>query len=228
MADVTLPLNDNAASTTVVATVGANGTLLGGDNTSVKSTTGPGTGIPLAFDLNGTDDAIDISAAAFSRTAGQEWTASAWVNKDGTGNYGIFGINGATTSRITFVGTTTIRVTGAGGTSVDFAFTFSTATWYNIVVTHTSGDVIRCYSNGVESATGALSLAQTFAPTRVGNQNTVFMDGRMAMAKLAGSLLDVAALYAEKDSATGIARLIGHGGLVGQSPLIGSGGGLIG
>ena len=70
--------NDNAASTVVIASIGANGTLGGGDNTSVKNTTGK---INDAFTLNGTDDYVsygDLDATNF--------TIMCWFKTTGTGN----------------------------------------------------------------------------------------------------------------------------------------------
>src|SRR5689334_12249072 len=76
-------LDDNAASTTVVATVGNNGTLNGGDNTSVKhSATGPGTGITSSFDMNGTDDFIDIAGASLSFASGTAFSVSLFFQSD--------------------------------------------------------------------------------------------------------------------------------------------------
>jgi hypothetical protein len=53
--------DDNAASTTIVASVGSNGTLQGGDNTEDKNNADAVQGTSLL--LNGTDDYIDLSAA---------------------------------------------------------------------------------------------------------------------------------------------------------------------
>jgi prepilin-type N-terminal cleavage/methylation domain-containing protein len=56
-------LQDNAASTTVAAAVGGNGTLFGGDNTSILSVPGPGGAYPLALQLDGTNDYISMAHA---------------------------------------------------------------------------------------------------------------------------------------------------------------------
>lgn len=71
---------DNAASTTVVATVASNGTLNGGSNTSAISTTGPGNLYPLALHFDGSDDYISITnlSASISSTA----TVCLWVKLD--------------------------------------------------------------------------------------------------------------------------------------------------
>jgi hypothetical protein len=55
------PCDDNAASTTIVASVGSNGTLQGGDNTEDKDNADAVRGTSLL--LNGTPDYIDLSAA---------------------------------------------------------------------------------------------------------------------------------------------------------------------
>lgn len=196
-------LDDNAASTTVVATVGTNATLLGGDNTSAKhSATGPGTQITSSFDLNGTDDAIDITGL-FSRTSGQAWSVSAWWNRDATGNFGIVGTSGSANGRITSAGDTIIRVTSSDGTGiVDFTVSFSSGTWYHVLVTHSAGNSLRCFVNGVESVSGAQTFAKTLTVNTIAKQNAVFLNGRIAWVKLFDSdeSANVADLYAERDT----------------------------
>jgi hypothetical protein len=75
-----LACQDNAASTTVVASTGSNGTLVGGDNTSAKSDTGPGGSYPLSLHLNGSDDYITITDLA--ATLGDNASFCCWVKLD--------------------------------------------------------------------------------------------------------------------------------------------------
>lgn len=57
-------LQDNAASTTVVATVGSNGTLTGAGNTSASTgTPGPGTLLTRYLSFDGTDDRVVASTS---------------------------------------------------------------------------------------------------------------------------------------------------------------------
>lgn len=59
------PMQDNAASTVVSAQAGAvAGTLVGGDNTSTITTTGPNSWLTRALNLDGSADAINIADSA--------------------------------------------------------------------------------------------------------------------------------------------------------------------
>ena len=62
------PMLDNAANTTVLdqSSGGHNGTLLGGDNTSVLATTGPNNWLTSCLKLNGVDDNISFALSAMS------------------------------------------------------------------------------------------------------------------------------------------------------------------
>src|SRR5690606_8599158 len=57
------PLQDDAASTAVVdaSGKGRHGDLVGGENTSAKSTTCPNGWLTKAFDLNGSDDYVSVA-----------------------------------------------------------------------------------------------------------------------------------------------------------------------
>jgi len=192
-------LADNAASTTVVATVGTNGTLLGGDNTSVKSAAGPGGSATLAFDLNGTDDAVDIAASAISFASGAACSFSAWFKLDGTTGR-IFGNSGGSNNnsiRITADTTVIVRPTS---TSLTFTVpALGTTAWHHILVTKTAGDSWRVFIDGVESVTGAQAGAVTMAVNRLGLATTSFHDGKLAYCKVFDSdeSANVASLYAE-------------------------------
>ncbi len=168
-------LDDNAASTTVVATTGTNGTLLGGDNTSVKHSSGPGTAITSSFDMNGIDDAIDISAAAFSRASGTAFSVEAFMNFDQTTGF-LVGINGSTNSRIGKSSDTQLAVNATAYTVPSL----STTAFHHILVTRTTGNVVKVYCDGVQSTTAGVTMAITFAPTRIGLSNTTFNDGQIS------------------------------------------------
>lgn len=204
------PLNDNAASTTVVATVGTNGTLNGGDNTSAKSVAGPGGSITLGFDFNGTDDAVDISAAAVSFATSTAFSVSFWAEWDLTTGRAIGDSSSSSINRINKTTDTAIILANSVGTTVTFTVpSLGTTAWCHVLVTRTSGNSARCFVNGVESSTGALALTGTFAPNRVGS-TTAFMDGKLAQVKIFDSdeSANVAALYAEGQSATFLPKAI--------------------
>lgn len=191
---------DNAASTVVVADVGTNGTLVGGDNTSDKATTGPGTALTSAFDMNGSDDLVDISAASISFVSG-EFTFAAWINLDATTVQGVFGISGSNNSTLRIASSTSFLFrTGVNST---FAVPeMSTGTWYHLLLSRSAAGNVRLFLDGVESSTGALANDTTFAPTRFANQNAAFLNGRICDVRVYDSdeSANVATIMAEKDA----------------------------
>lgn len=196
------PLNDNAASTTVVATVGTNGSLVGGDNTSAKATTGPGGTITAALDLNGTDDYILINGSSISFASGAAWSLSAWVKLDGAETTcQIAGKHFDSNNRIFVQASGTLRCR-INSTNSDFAIpALGTTNWHHILVTKTSGDSLRVFVDGTESSTGAVSNTATFAPTVIGGgvSGTIVHDGKIAQVKVfdTDESANVATLYAE-------------------------------
>ncbi|MGD9635916.1 MAG: LamG domain-containing protein [Pirellulales bacterium] len=76
---------DNAASTTVVATVGTNGTLTGAGNTSASSIAGPGRLYPLALVLDGVNDYIDCNSN-HSMNNLVNCSITAWVYRPSSGS----------------------------------------------------------------------------------------------------------------------------------------------
>jgi len=190
-------LDDNAASTTVVATVGTNGTLVGGDNTSVKRTTGPGGSIPFAFLFNGTDDAVDISGASLSRTSGQAASYSLWFKCSTTASSeNSIGVDGSAV-RIGPGSDTTIVVRDTSATRT-FTVAALGTTWHHLLVVITTGDACSVYVDGVASVTNPLTLSGTFAPNRL-SRGAAYSDISLAQVKIFDSneSANVAALYAE-------------------------------
>jgi hypothetical protein len=197
-------LDDNAASTTVVATVGTNGTLEGGDNTSAKTTAGPGGSITAALDFNGTDDAIDISGASISVASGAAFSVSMWVKFDvdpAASGARLLGNSGATTNNSIRVGIVDTQIL-ARINNADLSFTvpaLGSTNWHHVLLTKTTGNSFRLFIDGTESSTGALSSANTFSPNRIGRSSAVFSDAKFAQVKIFNSdeSANVATLYAE-------------------------------
>lgn len=202
-------MQDNAASTTVVATVGTNAALLGGDNTSVLSVSGgPGTAIPLALDLDGTADYIDISGSSLSYATTVPWTFCGWFKADALGsNRPLWGQDGASPQRAFTNSTgTNLTVTGTAGNSIfTFASAISTGTWYHIAVTRSAANAVRVFVDGVESTTGAITVAQTFSFPRIGRSTTTYWSGPIADVRVYNSdeSLNLAAIMAEKNTSGG-------------------------
>jgi hypothetical protein len=201
-------LDDNAASSVVVATVGANGTLVGGDNTNLKRVTGPGVGIPYGMNFNGVDDYVDISAQAFSVADLQAYSVSFWARWAAISNVSsILGDPTSNNSRIRKILATTTRIYNSGSTvSVTFTHQDTTTVWRHYLFARNAGvNQIGCWVDGVFSSSGILGLSGGYAPTRIGFGGGAFNNGEIAWIKLFDSdeSANVAALYAEKDGATG-------------------------
>jgi hypothetical protein len=193
-------LDDNAASTTVVATAGTNGTLNGGDNTSAKTVGGPGGSITAGFDFNGTDDAVDISAASVSFASGTAFSVSFWAEWDASTDSALGNTSNASVSRIYKSSDTTITISDNAGSSTNFTVpSLGTSAWCHVLVART-GSSMRVFVNGVESSSGAQTRTGIFAPNRIGQRGgSTFHDGKLAQVKIFNSdeSANVATLYAE-------------------------------
>lgn len=198
---------DNSASTTVIATVGTNGTLVGGDNTSDRSVVdGPGTAYPLAFDLLGVDEAVDISASSISFASGSPFSLMFWSEHDSNA-VSFTGVSGSIgPSRIRKSNDTTIIYRGASGGDITFTVaSMGLGTYRHIAITRDSSDNVRCFVDGVESSTGALNNTTTFAPEFFGSSGTQFANCRIADVRVYNSdeSANLATIIAEKDTAAG-------------------------
>jgi hypothetical protein len=204
-------LQDNAASTTIVAAVGTNGTLVGGDNTSVKSTTGPGGSYPLGLDLNGTDDGIDVSGSSMLFAVDTAWAVSVWVKTDGA-TFPIMARPASNNPAILKTSDTAIQVRNSAGTAYNFTVpSIGTSAWRHYLVTKTAGNSLRVFVDGTESSTGAVTMAGNFNPETIGYRNGTFGDGQVSGVKVFNTdqAANVATLYAE-GSASNVVPIIIH------------------
>ena len=192
-------LDDNAANTTVVATVGNNGTLGGGDNTSVKQTSsGPGGSIAWAFDLNGTDDYVDISGATWSPAG--PWTASLWVNLDGVTSNFVAGRVASSYRYLRILNSTTIVVATSYSDKSFTVPTMSTGTWYHVFIVKDASNNVHLYLNGTESSSGGLAdYTGQWTLDAIGRRGTYYFNGRITQVRLWNSdeSASVATWYAE-------------------------------
>lgn len=219
-------LQDNAASTTVVATVGTNGTLTNSGNTSASSVTGPGGSYPLALSLDGTNDFINVTtgnSAAFQNVGA--WTIACWLKTSAsTGTVvsgsattaGLFraGISISTgtfvaSSRSTNAGTLYGRATVA---------TYNDGTWHHVAgVVDIANDTIDLYvdgsliasttlTNGTIAWTTSATANDASAAVRIGQYNSgSYFNGSLADMRFYQRELvaaDISDLYA-LGSATG-------------------------
>jgi hypothetical protein len=142
-------LQDNAASTTVVAAVGITGTLTGGDNTNTLSTTGPGGSFPLALNFNGSDDAVNISSFNVTGTGTWCW----WAKRDTTNTADV--VIGARSSS----GGNNRMGFSANGTTLSIQLTHSASTvtpthgvtttaWHHYAIVRDSSNIVKLYVDG--------------------------------------------------------------------------------
>lgn len=193
--------DDNAASTTVVATVGTNATLNGGDNTSAKTVAGPGGSITAGLDLNGTDDRIDITASSLAFASGSAFSFSIWVKPKGA-NVRFTGLGIPATDRLAtgLDDNTIIRLIDTGGSSVTFTVPALGTSWRHVLVTKTSGNNARVFVDGTESSSGAKAFASTLTMNYLGFNANAYTNGlAVAQVKIFDSdeSANVATLYAE-------------------------------
>ncbi|MBA3481686.1 MAG: LamG domain-containing protein [Pirellulales bacterium] len=163
-------MQDNAANTTVLAAVGANGTLTNAGNTSASSVAGPGGSYPLALSLDGVNDYINFGNAAALTPAGS-FTVSirVWSSNWAGSSYGMMlAKSGGLTGNVTYEirlndttgvpqflvsnGTTLVSVTGSGA--------LTNSTWYTLTGVY-NGSTLTLYKNGVVNGTPS---GQTGAP----------------------------------------------------------------
>lgn len=153
-------LNDNAANTTVVASVGVDGTLIGGDNTSVLSESGK---ISRALHFDGSADYVDISASPLDKTfASAQGSICCWAKNDSSTPAGyqyIIGRNaaGVNTGNIAiYLNDTTNKI---GGFVEDTTTTHSApannvladTNWHHYILTWNSTEVA-FYVDGVKQS----------------------------------------------------------------------------
>jgi hypothetical protein len=177
--------DDNAANTSILATVGTN-IVTGGTNTSSLRTTGPGGLYPYAFLLNGTSQFLDAALASISFSSGNAFSIGMFFKTSVIANTGLAGTTSTANSRIFVNGITVISVTSTSTTTLgwDLVDTLLVDTWYHILVTRTAGNICRVFINGVESSEGGQSLPGTFALTVFGRRNTNYLPGSICGIKV--------------------------------------------
>lgn len=197
-------LQDDAASTTIVATQGTNLTLAGGDNTEDITTTGPGDDITKALTLNGTDDEIThttevtdgtttkLSACCWLKCSdfdtADQYLISDYYGVDAGKKWGFF--SGSTGDD----GALGLRLSSDGGTTTNNVFSetdqgsLSEVAWVHVGfsydgTTTTVKFFINGTEEGVDSGTVYASLFDSStADFRIGNikGSSYFYDGSIA------------------------------------------------
>lgn len=213
-------LQDNAASTTVVATVGTNGSLSGAGNTSASAVAGPGTLLTSALDLDGTNDqiAITTSNGAMCQNKGVI-TVCGWAKPDagGSGAKILFRAStGTGTRRLSFSLQSTgfLDVSTRAGDAESLQTKTTTAeyddgNWHHFAaVIDYANDTITIYVDGSSvTSTGTIAFTATATGntastyTALGSDATSFFNGALADWRVYDSneSANLATIIAEKD-----------------------------
>lgn len=194
--------DDNAASSTVVATTGSNASMIGGQNTNTKqASSGPGGSITYSFNCDGTDDGV---YAPITRNYGQNFSISLWFKVTSLASEQALVVKPTdATHGITVVDSTTISVRCATTGTVNFTVaTMSTDTWYHLFVTRgNSGTDVRVWINGTESTSGTQIVAGAFSVSGWGNTTSFANDLNGGITQLrafdSDESVNVATYYAE-------------------------------
>ncbi|TET75161.1 MAG: LamG domain-containing protein [Candidatus Aminicenantes bacterium] len=189
-------LNENAANTTVLDSVGSNhGTLVGGDNTEDVSATGK---IIRAFEFDGTNDWVEVPDDD-SLDFASSFSICAWIYLlNYSSYYMIVTKQPSGASADAYPGNYEFRTRTGTGT-VDFLFesdgtlkTFTSASaigvdqWVHIAVVFTSGESVKIYLNGVLDKTTATDVTSADV-----NNNTLFIGYRRGSYPFKGFIDDV-------------------------------------
>ncbi len=166
-------LQDNAASTTVVATVGTDGTLTNAGNTSASTTTGPGGTLTAALTIDDTNDYISVTTGNTAATQNVGvLSLCAWV-KPGTDTGErtmVYVQNASGTARadLSFQSNGAIRAGGRAGNAESFQSVTTSAeyddgSWHHVLaVINYATDAITIYVDGSSvSTTGTPSFTAT-------------------------------------------------------------------
>jgi hypothetical protein len=197
-----LKCQDNAASTTVIATVGSNGTLVGGDNTSAKSEVdGPGTALTRSFNLNAIDDAVTYSGTTFGDEVA--FSFAGWAKCADT-NGQIFG-HTTDNNRAGKISDTSVRIITDGGATSFTVPSLGTGTWHHFLITRTAGNSVRVFVDKVESSSGAQTRGGMFVINAFGIAAGGFIDANVCDLRVYNTdeSANVVAIYNEKDTAGG-------------------------
>jgi hypothetical protein len=194
--------DDNAASTTVVATTGDNAAIAGGENTDdMHVADGPGTAITSSFVVDDTTNSVDISGSSLSITSGQPFTFFIFLQVNPGGAQVNAALGSVTGGRpyIGFPNDTTLRV--RGGTHLDFTFPDVSSGWHSFQISMNASNEVRAFMDGVESSTGTLTTPTFGGVDRIGAAPAFGATGYLP----SGTLMSWAQWYDSDESANAVA-----------------------
>jgi len=198
------PLFDNRADTTVIDVSGnaLNGTIAGGDNSSVLSITGPVPAIPMALDFDGTADRISATGVAAPGTG--SFTVLCRFKCDATTGYAngttLFSMGQGSTATNGFravIINNLLYVECNDGATAGRRFSFTdTVSWHSVamVIDRSTNKIIGYLDgsstgsiaqnnagNGSDNVTGNINTADPFRiGNRVNGATNLPFDGRLA------------------------------------------------
>jgi hypothetical protein len=190
---VGLAMQDAAGGTTVVASPGSNGTYAGGTGVIVRRPSGPGGDFDHAIDFNGTDSRI--SEATAESLAGT-FTLGLWLYRDDSSRTEAICGGGANTTRIRFIGASTLEARiGSVNNTITLTNPVTAGAWTHVVLTRDGSNNLTVYINGVaqadvENETGALAVSLIGRNTA----GTDHFDGGMADFRIYDTALDQTAI----------------------------------
>lgn len=224
-------LQDNAASTTVVAAVGSNGTYTNATNTDsiAGNPDGPGTALTRSFVFDGSNDYVAATTGNTAATQNKAFiTLTAWFKcstSDTTGTHPFVwsSVNGNTANArnvllINTSGQIEARSRAGDAESVQTKTTtnsYDDGSWHHAAaVTNYAGDAITIYVDGVSVAqsgsisfTGTASANTASASVQLGwnNNSGQYFKGRLSRGSIYDSdeSANLATIIAEKDTPGG-------------------------
>ncbi len=163
-----LGLQDNAASTTVVATVGSNATATA--NTNTLATAGPNAALPSALQLDNNTQYVTLPSISFA--SGDDASYRLVYARLVAGTAGLLGRTGDFQYQVrTASNGLSVRVADSAVNFVDFTIAANNLSWHDLMIIK-AGTSYRVYFDGAESSSGALTLAGSFGPAVLGRYFT--------------------------------------------------------
>ena len=145
-----------------LSSTGNDGTITGATHTS---------GVGGYFDFDGTDDHVRMDSDMFNPNS--DFTFSSWVNTDVTANVTIVSDHLTSGSiQIRFTSSSSVQIVDNYVVNVGTFtnFTYSTSTWYNVVVTRSS-NTYTLYVNGSYKSDFTSSNIYSYGAQTIGSNN---------------------------------------------------------
>ena len=172
---------DNAASTTIVASVGTDASVDGGANTSTLSVLdGPGSNFPRSLQFSGASYAINISNSLLSFASTVPVSICAWMKFTSLAtNQPLMGQGSGTSGRFALNNTPQALTTFTGSDHTWSLPALTTGVWQHVFFSRAASNAVRVFLSGVESVTGSITIAETFGPNYAGKYGNTRLNGKI-------------------------------------------------